>query len=449
MAGTRLAKGGIIAGRWVLERELGRGAMGEVWLAVHVTLRQTVAIKILDRGAFPTHLAAEARSRFDLEARVAAKLARKTRHVVRVIDNGRDGDIDYLVMELLEGQSLEERLIDGPLRPSQVIDIVRQAARGLHVAHAVGVIHRDVKPGNLFISVDDDGKPIVKLLDFGIAKATVRDPDDGPPSSHATRAGVLIGTAQYMSPEQARGLSVDARVDVWALAAVAYELLTGRPAFDAESAIELLLKICTTTPSSPRSHRPSLPPAVEEVFARAFAHSIDARHADVRSFADALATALEPDIALCVAPSSGRDSVASYVATSPATPSFEHASRGVGLPRWVSALVLAAIALVGVGTALRTPMPAHAQTEAACPARESIVVAPPSVASAASTSTAPVMRTAPSASIARPRTAGAKAKPTTPAKSAVPALAALPEPTAVHAEPKTTDPVSANRSEIF
>src|SRR5687767_2769178 len=138
MGEARLAKGGVIAGKWVLERRLGRGGMGEVWLATHHTLHQQVAIKILDRDAFPLEVAEEARSRFDLEARIAAKLARKTRHIVTVIDNGRDEEIDYLVMELLEGQSLEDRLVTGPLPILLVADVIRQAARGLMVAHAEG-----------------------------------------------------------------------------------------------------------------------------------------------------------------------------------------------------------------------------------------------------------------------------------------------------------------------
>jgi serine/threonine protein kinase len=357
-----LTHGAIIAGKWVLERQLGRGGMGEVWLATHHTLRQQVAIKILDREAFPIEIAEEARSRFDLEARVAARLARKTRHIVTVIDNGRDGDIDYLVMELLEGESLEERLAGGPLDPSLVLDVVRQASRGLSLAHAEGVIHRDLKPGNLYLTVDDHGERLLKLLDFGIAKASARSEDDGPPSSHATRVGVIIGTAQYMSPEQARGLSIDSRVDVWALAAVAYELLTGHAPHEAETAVDLLMKICTGTPPSPRAYRATLPASLDAVFARAFAPSIDDRFQDTRSFAAALTGALETRM---VVPSRAPESVVSYVATPPPMPCLEERrSRG---PLFIGGAVLAAIAITGAAFALRRPEPPAAPSSAGAP----------------------------------------------------------------------------------
>ncbi len=405
MGEVRLTHGGVIAGKWVLVRPLGRGGMGEVWLATHHTLRQEVAIKILDRDAFPVEVADEARSRFDLEARIAAKLARKTRHIVTVIDNGRDEEIDYLVMELLEGESLEDRLGNGPLDPALVVDVVRQASRGLMVAHGEDVIHRDLKPSNLYFTTDENGERVVKLLDFGIAKARRRDDRDGPPSSHATRAGVIIGTAQYMSPEQARGLAIDSRADVWALAAVAYELFTAHPPFESESDLDLLMKICTTDPPSPRAHRPSLPSSVEPVFARAFARAIEDRYQDTRSFADALAAAFEAK----VVPSRAPESVVTYVATPPPMPAMATRSRAPLVAAAAIALLLAAVAAVVV---LRKPEPAAPRAPAS-----------PVASIAPAVEIAPVV---PSASASAPASASASVevpsvKPTTKPKPATPA----------------------------
>lgn len=400
---SALRSGRVIGERWALDQRLGRGGMGEVWRARHQSLRQPVAIKILDRDAFPLDSVDEARSRFDLEARIAAKLARKTRHIVTVVDNGRDGEIDYLVMELLEGESLDQVVRAGPLDPALVTDVVRQAARGLTVAHADGVIHRDLKPSNLFLTVDENGAPLVKLLDFGIAKAKPRDGHEGAPSSHRTRTGVIMGTAQFMSPEQARGLSIDTRADVWALAAVAYELLTAHPPHEAESHLDLLMKICTESPPSPRVWRSSLPASVDAVFARAFARSLDDRYQDARSFADALAAALESALRSesrethVIVPSNAPQSVVGYVAThAPTVAAFAPSRR-----RWwiASAIVLATL-LAGSAIALRRPERAQPRP-AAQPVNEPATpsVSPAPTPSAPSASVVVV----PSASAPRPR----------------------------------------------
>ena len=292
-----LERGRVIAGKYELVRKLGAGSMGEVWAAQHLSLHEEVAIKLVMRDVEHDD-GTSAEERFLFEARIAATLSRKTRHIVGVTDHGDDGDMAYLVMELLAGESLDARLRrTGPLPLEKAAAIVSQIARGLSVAHAEGILHRDLKPSNVFVTVDEDGKALLKLLDFGIAKmrgsmrkVAVRELA----STHATMHGFLLGTPAFMSPEQARGKrKLDHRVDVWALGVIAYHLLTGELPFDGDGVEALLARLTAVIPTPIRDFRSELPPAVERFFERAFHEKIDKRFQSAASLANAFEQ-LEP-----------------------------------------------------------------------------------------------------------------------------------------------------------
>jgi serine/threonine protein kinase len=268
-----LVAGMIVAGKYELIRKIGSGAMGEVWAARHETLDEEVAIKLVLRGVDHED-GTSAESRFLLEARVAAALSRKTRHIVAVTDHGQDGALGYLVIELLEGESLDQRLArTGALPLEKVAPMITQIARGLSIAHGEGVVHRDLKPSNVFVTLDEDGNAVAKVLDFGIAKLRRNQRK----ATHATQRGFLLGTPAYMSPEQARGKQLDHRADVWALAVIAYHMLTGEYPFDGETGEDLFARLCRIEPIAIRDRKPDLPQIVGDFFERAFAIRIEDR----------------------------------------------------------------------------------------------------------------------------------------------------------------------------
>ncbi len=279
----------VAQGKYELVRCIGKGGMGQVWCARHRTLGGEFAIKFLDRKADDKE--AEARLQFD--AQVAAKVARRTRHIVAVHDHGEEGAHAYLVMELVNGETLENALRrTGPADVKMVCDVVAQVAKGLGAAHAEGVFHRDLKPANVLLTRDEDGALLAKILDFGIAK-TARSHRLPNSTGMTTDVGVVLGTPSYMSPEQARGLaSLDYRCDLWALGTIAYEALTGRLPSDGETTADLLVNICTSDHVPVRQWRPELPAAAEEFFARAFAPKLRDRFEDAQSMSAAFAASL-------------------------------------------------------------------------------------------------------------------------------------------------------------
>ncbi len=237
--------GQVVGGKYQLERVLGAGGMGEVWSARHTSLQTSVALKFL-KGSSASE--PETRSRFELEARVTAQL--KTRLAVQVFDYGvADHGEPFLVMELLEGESLAARLHRfGRFAPNNAVHLLGQAARALDKAHALGIVHRDFKPGNIFIVVDEDYREQVKVMDFGLAK--IMGELDAPQGSAAslddtntssfTRTGALLGTPSYMSPEQIAGnAEIGPATDVWAFGIVAFECLTGQVPFQGQRLSEL------------------------------------------------------------------------------------------------------------------------------------------------------------------------------------------------------------------
>ncbi|GAA2480952.1 hypothetical protein GCM10010406_16500 [Streptomyces thermolineatus] len=234
----------LLAGRYRLDRLLGRGGMGEVWRAMDVILDRPVAVKLL---LDPGH-GSGAAERFRTEARTAARLNHP--QVVSVYDFGCDGDRFYLVMELVTGRSLAEELaVGGPLSPRRAAAVGAQAAEGLAVAHERGVVHQDVKPENLLLTTDGT----VKISDFGIARLT-----DG---AAAARTGdeALVGTTPYLAPERVLGEQAGPASDVYALGCVLYTLLTGRIPFRADNPAGMLYQHVNTEPVHPRTLRPALP----------------------------------------------------------------------------------------------------------------------------------------------------------------------------------------------
>jgi eukaryotic-like serine/threonine-protein kinase len=274
--------GTIIGGKYRIDGLIGRGGMGSVWSAVHLGLGQRVAVKLIARRYANSR---EARQRFDLEAKAVAQL--RSRFVVQVYDNGETGDgTPYIVMELLEGESLDHRIqTRGPMPVDQVVRTISQVGRALTRAHAVGIVHRDLKPENIFLTraEDDDGE-IAKVLDFGIAKIKTPDSVDS-----ATRTGAVLGTPLFMSPEQARGLkSVDHRTDLYSLGMVTYMMLTGQPAFSGESFGDILVAICTQPLPTLHQVAPWVPPALDGWLKRACAREPDDRYRSVEELLEGL-----------------------------------------------------------------------------------------------------------------------------------------------------------------
>ena len=274
----------VVDRKYELVELLGLGSMGEVWTARHLGLGQTCAVKLMARE---THEAPDAAVlRFTREARIAAALSRKSRHIVAVTDFGNDECGPYLVMELLDGQPLDECLVRG-CKAEEAALIVSQIAKGLGVAHREGILHRDLKPANVFLTRDDEGAPLVKLLDFGIARLMM-----GPLQS-ITVQGVIVGSPAYMSPEHVQGDPLDARADVWSLGVLAFETLTGQLPFAAETTPATLQRIAMFNATPIHTVYPAATPALEAFFARAFARKIEDRFQRAedlaRAFADALA----------------------------------------------------------------------------------------------------------------------------------------------------------------
>jgi len=279
--------GATISGRFRLERLLGRGSMGSVWLARHLTLDVDVAVKFID-AAFRDQK--DHRSRFALEAQAAARI--NSPHVVNVLDFGAEASGRlYIAMEYLQGEDVSKLLErTGRLSPAITARIVSHACRGLGRAHALGIAHRDVKPENLFLvgATEDEGF-VLKILDFGVAKSAQKAGTD----FVGTVVGQLVGSPAYMSPEQAHGsLDVDFRSDLFSLAVVAYHCLTGVVPFGGDSLAELLIGIVSKDPVPATRLAPGLPRAVDDWFQRALDKNPARRFASAKDLAQAFHMAI-------------------------------------------------------------------------------------------------------------------------------------------------------------
>ena len=264
-------RGRLIAGRYELEKALGQGGMGEVWAAHDRQTGARVAVKLLSSAAADSK---ENRGRFEREARIAKSL--QSPHICGVSDSGVDEEGDpFMVLELLEGDDLSKRIkTQKLLPPSFVVTLAIQVGRALHVAHSAGLVHRDLKPGNIFLAKQGD-EEICKVLDFGIAKTGSME------STQYTSAGAMLGTSSYMSPEQVRSAkTVDHRADLWAFAVVLFRALTGELPFP-QTGFELFLAMAEDpipTPAKVTSLVPTLPGPLNVFFERAFANKIEERY---------------------------------------------------------------------------------------------------------------------------------------------------------------------------
>ena len=271
--------GDVLAGKYKVDKILGIGGMGMVVSAMHLELDQRVALKFM----LPDALASEqATERFLREAKAAVKL--RSEHVCRVLDVGKlDTGAPYIVMEFMEGEDFAQMLKRrGPLDVAEACDYLMQALEGLAEAHANGIVHRDLKPGNLFVTTDNDGSPLVKVLDFGISKSSI--------GGSATKTGDIMGSPAYMAPEQmASSKNVDARADLWAVGVIAYQAVTNRLPFEADTLPALCMCVMGETPVSPEQIRADLAPAFGKVVMRCLEKSAAHRYGDLAELAAALA----------------------------------------------------------------------------------------------------------------------------------------------------------------
>jgi len=366
-AGESLPYGTIIGGFRIL-REVGRGGMGIVYLACDASLNRFVALKVMKPLALADELA---RKRFLREAQSAATLRHD--HVITVHQAGEDQGVPFLAMEFLYGESLEQRLRQGALPLAETLSIARQAADGLAAAHERGLVHRDIKPANLFLERNETATPAkldtltvdpivtpkessgingatvfrVKILDFGLAR--LEEPDG---HGELTRTGVVIGTPQYMAPEQAAGDPVDQRADLFSLGCVLYRMLTGVVPFKGDNLRAAFRAVMLEPPTSPRQLNPAVPKAVEELVLRLLAKEPGQRFQSAREVSEAL-RALEVAVASA---SATLDSKTTATATKP--------SHWRGVQVALMALALALIATVCWYALWRLPEAADSKPDA-------------------------------------------------------------------------------------
>jgi serine/threonine-protein kinase len=481
--------GTVIAGRYRIERQLGQGGMGSVYLVQHVHTDQQLALKLLHAAVVSDEIAL---TRFRREARATAKV--DSDHVVKVTDADvapELGGVPFLVMEWLRGQSLEEMVSRaGTLPPEEVVLYLRQAARALDKAHAVGIVHRDLKPDNLFLTRREDDTPLLKILDFGIAKLTQGGED--PQRLKATGTGQVFGTPLYMSPEQIKAEldKICPQTDVWALGVIAHRLLLGAEPWTATTITALVAQIAYEPLPVPSKKGSALGPAFDAWFAKCCGREPGDRFASASQAVSALARALEVADDAPATSRVGVDAVASskrrarrpdemaataFSATSPIPlssvrhppdsvhlPMRSSGSSGVSRIAVVGAVVVAAASIASwayfrrsaataappTAFATQDPAPASATTsvkvEISVRASTSTVVVPAdptSVPGTAETATARVPGALPA-----PRPAGGPAphKAPSPASHAAPETPPAPPPTAAPVETtpkKAEDPL--------
>jgi hypothetical protein len=283
--GTDLV-GSIIAERYHVLKKLGEGGMGQVYLAEHVKMGRKSAVKVMNPGMVHD---ADAISRFNREAANASRINHP--NVAGIYDFGETAEgLIYLAMEFIEGESLTS-LVEksGALAPARAADIAKQAADGLQVAHDMGIVHRDLKPDNIMIAKHRDGSDCVKVVDFGIAKAA------GAENQKVTKTGLVVGTPEYMSPEQLAGDKLDGRSDIYSLALVAYNMLTGKLPFEGETAQESMIMRLTDDPRPLSITKPdtSWPQEVQDVIGKALQRKREDRYDQAGKFGTALFMAVE------------------------------------------------------------------------------------------------------------------------------------------------------------
>ncbi len=286
---SQVPVGTVLEGKFRITKEIGRGGMAAVYEAENVDIGKRVAVKILAAELITSRVV---RERFIREARAAAAI--RSPYICDVYDSGMFEERPFLVMELLEGESLYDMMTRvRQIDVETTVRITTHTARGLAKAHESNVVHRDLKPENIFLTKDEDGKLVVKIVDFGLAKfyePTTADAE----TVRLTREGALFGTPAYMSPEQAKGKGeVDHRADLWALGCIVYECLTGQTVWNVEQGVAMILAQIASAPlPKPSKLRPDLPPTFDAWFARALDRDPDKRYQNAKELSDALAKAL-------------------------------------------------------------------------------------------------------------------------------------------------------------
>ncbi|MFZ6181991.1 serine/threonine-protein kinase [Nannocystis pusilla] len=416
--------GHTLADRYKLERVIGHGGMGTVYRAEHVVIRKPVAVKVLDAAHSERRTEVD---RFLNEARAASKIRHE--HVVDITDFGSTSDgLVFLVMEYLEGEDLSSTSArEGALPWRRAAAIVLQIAAALEAAHAQGIIHRDMKPENCFRIRRGNDPDFMKVLDFGIAKV-LEDSDVERPSSAASG---LLGTPEYVAPELIRGLKPDARVDIYAVGVMFYDLLVGKLPFAGESFMSTLTAHLMQVPQPPSQAKPDaqIPEAVDTVVLRALAKDRDQRYDTIGEFAAALRAAIaEADAALVPPPL-------------PAPPPPEPEPAGIR-PR--VALAAGAAILLVFSAVLWTMAKRFYTKEQVTPPAAPVIAAAPAVApAAAAINEAPKLATPPVVAINEPPPVAAP--PPEPVKPPEPPVEAPPEP-AVEAAGETTSAAEADTS---
>jgi serine/threonine-protein kinase len=269
----------VIAGKYQVERVLGQGGMGIVYVVKHAITGKRLALKCLLPELLTNPDLVE---RFVREAQAAGRI--QSRHVVDVFDVGRDGDVLFIVMELLQGKPLSELLYDERLTLEEALTILVRSMEGVAAAHAHGIVHRDLKPDNIFVCYGSSGRlDDPRVLDFGISK--VEDAE----ASSLTRSGVAMGTPYYMALEQLSGVrDVDARVDVYAMGVILYEAIAGTPPHVADSIAALAIRLLTTDPVHLTTLRPDLPPGLADVIMRAISREREKRYQSMEALIEAV-----------------------------------------------------------------------------------------------------------------------------------------------------------------
>ena len=268
----------VIAGRFRLNKLLGRGGMGSVWHATHLGLDIPCAVKFIEGEQAQSP---DAQQRFEREAKAAAQL--RSPHVVQILDHGISDGMPYIAMELLDGEDLSRRMQRAKrMDPKELVPIITQVCRALARAHALGIVHRDLKPDNVFLVRDDD-REIAKVLDFGIAKNSTKL------EGTSTKTGAMLGTPFYMSPEQAQGTkAVDIRADLWSLAVIVFQAICGKLPFESEALGDLLVRIIVAPIPVPSQVCPEVPPAFDKWWLKAAARDPGQRFQSAKEFAEAL-----------------------------------------------------------------------------------------------------------------------------------------------------------------
>jgi serine/threonine protein kinase len=316
-------------GQYQLVEPISSGGMATIYKAYQPGLDRIVAIKVL-----PEYLLAQAGflERFKIEAQAIAKLDHP--HILPVYDYGEAERTPYLVMKYVPGGTLKDLMEQGPLDARQTAQLLRQIAEALDHAHQQGIVHRDVKPSNVLLQ---DGKWAL-LMDFGLAKLLTS-------TSNITASGTGVGTPDYMSPEQAQGLAIDQRTDIYSLGIVLYQMLTGEVPFHAETPMAVMLKHIVETPALPHLHNPTIRPAVDDVIMKAIAKSPADRYAHATDLAGAYEMALDSGATL---------PTATTISASTVTPAVERRRKPWPIVAGIAIALIAVIAVVALIIATRS-----------------------------------------------------------------------------------------------